>query len=151
MNVEALLADFARRGIRLEPDGNALIARPRQLLTDADRATIRSHGPELLAYLHQEQVEQEIDRLAAGDGWRPLPPAGAPAYSIVETCRCYGVALRIDGDGCLVVGKAGAKAEQPTQPWQTLLIALRAHAEAVARLIESGWHLRADFPKGAAA
>ncbi len=56
-----------------------------------------------------------------------------------------------DDDGNLVVGKAGAKADEPTQPWVDLARELEAHVEAVARLVESGWTLTAGFPKEAAA
>jgi hypothetical protein len=66
--------------------------------------------------------------------------------NILAACRSHGVALRIDDDGDLVVGKAGAKAEEPTQPWPALIAALEIHLEAVARLVESGWHLRAGLP-----
>jgi hypothetical protein len=66
-----------------------------------------------------------------------------------RTCRDHGVALRIDENGDLVVGKAGAKADEPTQPWRALLTEIEANLEAVARLVESAWHLRVDFPKGA--
>jgi hypothetical protein len=71
-----------------------------------------------------------------------------PGHSFVATCQRYGVALRIDPDGTLVVGKAGAKADEPTQPWPSLLIAIEAHLDAVASLVEGGWNLRADFPQG---
>jgi hypothetical protein len=100
--------------------------------------------------LPPEQDEREIDRLAVTDGWKPLPPAEHPAYSIVETCQRYGVALRINEAGDLVVGKAGAKADEPSQPWRALLAEIEANLEAVARLVESGWHLRANFPKATA-
>jgi hypothetical protein len=56
-----------------------------------------------------------------------------------------------DDDGNLVVGKAGAKADEPTQPWVDLARELEAHVEAVARLVESGWTLTAGFPKEAGA
>jgi hypothetical protein len=62
------------------------------------------------------------------------------------------VAIRIDPvTSDLVVGKTGAKAEESTQPWPSLLHTLETHLEAVARLVESGWTLRAEFPKDAAA
>jgi hypothetical protein len=62
------------------------------------------------------------------------------------------VALRIDPDnGDLVVGKAGATAKEPTtQPWPGLLAEIEAHLEAVARLVEAEWMLRAEFPERAA-
>jgi hypothetical protein len=91
-----------------------------------------------------EHEEREIDRLARADGWI----APSPAHALLETCRRYGVALRIDTDGALIVGKTGARADEPTQPWPSLLIAIETHLEAVAALVEEGWSLRADFPQG---
>ena len=67
--------------------------------------------------------------------------------SITISC----VALRIDEIGDLVLGKAGAKADDPTQPWPALLTQIEANLEVVARLVEAGWHLRADLPKLVAA
>jgi hypothetical protein len=149
MNVEALIADFSRRGIRLIPNPPKLSVEPASKLTDQDREAIRAHKSDLLACLRQQQEEAEIDRLAHADGLNPdkactLPPPGAPAYSILETCQCYGVALRIDAHGDLVVGKAGAKADESTQPWPGLLVAIEAHLEPIARLVEAGWVLKAE-------
>jgi hypothetical protein len=53
----------------------------------------------------------------------------------------------LDPDGDLVVGKAGAKAEEPTQPWPELLAQIYAELEPVARLVVAGWTLKAGFPK----
>ena len=44
----------------------------------------------------------KIDRLARIDGWT-YP---SPAHAIIELCRVFGVALNIDSDGTLIVGKA---------------------------------------------
>jgi RNA polymerase subunit RPABC4/transcription elongation factor Spt4 len=89
-----------------------------------------------------DQRERELDRL--GDAWI----APSPAHSIVATCQRYGVALRIASDGTLMVGKAGARADEASQPWRSLLIAIEAHVDAVAELVAAGWKLRADFPSG---
>jgi tubulysin polyketide synthase-like protein len=148
MNITALLSDLASRHIQVISIGNKLVARPKARLTDADREAIRQHKVELLALLTcAEQIEEaDIDRLARGDGWQPNP-----AESIVATCQRYSVALRIDPTGDLVVGKTGANADQPTQSWPSLLIAIEAHLEAVAALVASGWNLRAEFPERGAA
>jgi hypothetical protein len=107
-------------------------------LTNADRQAIRAHKPELLAYLHAERTEAEYDRQAM--------------HSIITVCEAYGVALRIDpGTSDLVVGSAGAKADEPSRPWPSLLRAIEAHPEDVARLVEAGWSLTACFPKQTAA
>jgi len=104
--------------------------------------------PEAARPTSAEQEERENDRLAEADGWKPVPARGHPAWSIIETCRARGVALRIDSEsGDLVVGRAGAKAHEPTQPWASLVTELELHVEAVARLVEAGWHLHADFPE----
>jgi hypothetical protein len=59
--------------------------------------------------------------------------------------------LRIDPEtGELVVGKACAKADEFTQPWSSLIMALEAHLDAVAALVYAGWSLTTDFPKRAA-
>ena len=151
MSVAEILESARITGIALSAEGDTIKARSKGA-TPADLAeAIRANKPALLAHLRAVQEEREIDRLAEADGWKPPPPAGHPAYSILETCREYGVALRIDDDGDLVVGKAGAKANEPTQPWPTLLAEIEAHLDAVAQLVEAGWHLRAGFPKGAAA
>ena len=94
----------------------------------------------------EEQAERELDRLACADGWI----APSPAHALVETCRRYRVALRIDATtGDLMVGKVGAN--ELTQPWPSLLIAIEAHLEAVAALVASGWSLQAEFPERGAA
>ena len=93
----------------------------------------RDYGLDLCAPCHDEREEAEINRVASPDGWKPLPPA----HSIIAACRRYGVALRIDAStGDLMVGKAGAKAEKPTQPWPSLPIAIQAYLDVVASLVE---------------
>ena len=72
MDVEALLADLAARGIQITADGDDLIARPREQLTDTARTAIRAGKAEILAYLRaQQDLEQlrsaEIDWLAHPD------------------------------------------------------------------------------------
>ncbi len=172
MNAEALISNLAARGIVLIPDGNSLIARPRERLTDADRERIRAHKANLLAMLcgrEQAEIERiaqldaerrEADRQAGrGYDFDPTSPsraeylghadllAGAhsPAHSIITTCRRHGVDLRIDGNGALKLGKAETQAAEPTQAWPSLIRAIEAHFDRVQRLVAAGWHLRADF------
>jgi hypothetical protein len=121
--------------------------KPRAKLIDADRTAIRQRKADILAWLRREF---QANRAAYAEA-SSIPPARAPAYSIVETCRRYGVALSIDKNGCLVVGKAGANAAEPSQPWPSLVMALEAHYEGVAALAKAGWVLTADFPKNAQA
>lgn len=152
MTPQTILNEFNRRGIRLRAEGDKLIAKPLSAVPPELRAAVRVNKAALLTCLRTEQARAETDRLARADGRRPLPEPSHPAYNILETCRRYGVALRIDpATGDLMVGKLGAKADEPTQPWPSLLMAIEAHLEALSRLIESGWTLKAGFPKSAAA
>jgi hypothetical protein len=48
------------------------------------------------------------------------------------------VAIRLDEQGDVVVGKASAKAEEPTQPWPGLLAILEVHLGEVADLLAAG-------------
>jgi len=150
--VSEIVAELRARGVRIEcrKHGGIRLA-PASSIDSSLLDRIHAHKSALLAHLHGQQEDTDIDRLARCDGWERLPPAGTPAYSIVETCQHYGVALRIDDAGDLVVGKAGAKAEAPTQPWRSLVMALEAHVDEVAELIGAGWTLNAAFPDPSAA
>jgi hypothetical protein len=168
MTAAMLIAEFHQRGIRLIPEPPKLAVEPASKLTGIDRERIRKHKADLLALLSAEHKKAEINRIGrldterreadrqAGRGYdfdSTAPShigfmmASNPAYSIIADCRRYGVALRIDPDGSLVVGKAGAKAEEPTQPWPSLLVAIEANLETVAELVAAGWTLGAEFPQ----
>lgn len=79
--VTDILADLQARGVRIElrPHGGVLLV-PARLIDPPLLDRIRAHKTELLVRLHAERKEGEIDRLARADGWKPLPPAGAPTY-----------------------------------------------------------------------
>jgi hypothetical protein len=147
----ALVEELTRHGVRLALYDGHIVAMPKGKTPPDLVEKVRQHKTELLAYLRQQQEDSHADRLARDDGWRALPKLGSPAYSILQKCRDHGVALRIEPDGDLVVGKAGAKAHEPSQPWPELLTEIEAHLEPVARLVEAGWTLKAGFPKQAAA
>jgi hypothetical protein len=111
-----------------------------------DKSTIGSFGSgssALSSTAFSPAEEAEIDRLARADGYKPLPPIGAPAYSILETCRRHGVALTLDQDGSLRIGNADGSGQEPSL-WPSLLMAMEAHLEAVTALVGAGWHLHAD-------
>jgi hypothetical protein len=115
---------------------------------EADRQARHGYDFDPTAPTHGDTEKAEIGRLANTDSWPPLTAAGHPAYAIVGTCRQYGVALRIDeATGDLVVGRARAGIEESTQPWASLLMAIEAHLDDVALLVEAGWSLSARFPK----
>lgn len=157
------------RGISLRADGAKLGAEPRERLTSEDREAIRQHKLDLLRLLADpygrakalgrrcestradlaDLLDREPDLRAALQ--TATPEGRTPSHSIVAVCQRYGVLLRIDpATGDLVIGKAGAKADELTQPWQSLLAAIEAHLEDVSRLVEAGWSLKAPFPRQAA-
>jgi hypothetical protein len=134
MKAEALVTELRAAGIEPRPNGNLYLA-PKARLTPALIERVRAAKTVLLAYL-------------SADGWQSPPEPGHAAYSILETCERYGVAMRLDSaTGDLVIGKAGATAHEPTQPWRSLIIALEAHLEPVAALVHAGWTLKADMPR----
>jgi hypothetical protein len=83
VNAAALLNDLAGRGILLVPKDDSLIARPKELLTDRDRAAIRQSKQLLLAQLRTIAAEVEIDRPASSDG----RPKENPATEIERVAR----------------------------------------------------------------
>lgn len=172
-----IVTELRALGIRAESRGNGGVRLvPARVIDPRLRERIIAHKKEVIARLRAEQEQAETARIARLDAERreadrlakrgydfdenapshaeylartndPLADLGHPAYSIITTCRRYGVALRIDPEtGDLVVGRTGAKADEPSQPWPSLIQAVEGHLEAVARLVEAGWSLRADFP-----
>jgi hypothetical protein len=57
MQIDALIETLSARGVKLTPDGDALVARPASRLTDADRDAIRAHKPELRRLLLLDRIE----------------------------------------------------------------------------------------------
>lgn len=166
MTPAALLDNLRTRGIRIEAlsNGNLFVA-PKERLSPELLDEVRQHKGGLLRLLsdsheyakaiahHCEASGTDLADYVAGDarlrekmarGGRPAE--WTPAHSILETCQRLGVALRIEFPGTLVVGKADAKGDEPSQPWPSLLVAIEAHLETVARLVHAGWTLRTDFP-----
>jgi hypothetical protein len=60
----SFLSGLARRGVAVAVEGDRLVVRPSDRLTDADRDTLRRHRAELLAYL-TGNVPEPWDRLVA--------------------------------------------------------------------------------------
>src|SRR5215469_14205492 len=82
MNAVALISEFERHGIRLSVEAGRILARPKGA-TPADLAEqARAHKADLVALLSAPAIshvsENELDRLARADGWRPpkeIPPS----------------------------------------------------------------------------
>src|SRR5689334_163658 len=85
----------AARGTRFIANGDALFAKPRAKLIDVDRMVIRERKAEILARLRDEPQPKGLpdSKYASRLHASRLPPADASAYSIVQTCRGYGVRL----------------------------------------------------------
>jgi hypothetical protein len=165
MNAEEVFASLLERGVVLDTDGARIGITPSGVLTDVDRSSIRNYKLDLIKLLSDPKALAALVANVCGRNGidvqefldcnptlqaafekasdAPLPPAG----SIIETCGAFSVFLRIDSaTGDLVVGKAGARAEEPTQPWQSLLMAIEAHRHAVIELVRTGWTLKTGFP-----
>ena len=127
---------FTRAGVLLAAREDKLILRPREKVTPELIALARQHKPALLRIILEKN----------GVLAQPPPVQGlTPGQCILEVCRQYGVAIRLDENGDVVVGKADAQSDEPTQPWPGLLAMLEAHLGEVADLLAAGWELRAEF------
>ena len=89
---------------------------PKSHLTPALLDRIRRHKQELLALLEQKR----------------LSFAQIEARRLIRTCKEYGVGLRLEPDGMLVVTSNG-------RAWRSLVDAIDANVDAVAELISAGW------------
>jgi hypothetical protein len=158
-----LLNDLERRGVFIAPKlGGKLVAHPSDLLTERDRIAIRELKPELIQVLSAPTprlraiaslCEATKTDLAvyiaehAPDLLNEPEREYDPAVSILATCQRHGVTLSIGSGGNLVIGRSEARADEPSQPWPSLLLAIEAHLDAVAVLVKAGWRLKAEFPE----
>jgi hypothetical protein len=172
MNAALVLHQLRQSGLNIRAVGANLRLTPSDLATPEIIERVRYYKAELLALLGSGNAVREAEddtsfvsgtacnererRVVQGSDYSRgeaqkalsanLPAKGHPAYSIVATCQQHGIALRIDEEGYLVVGKAGAESTEISQPWSSLVQAIEAQLDAVARLVEMGWTLRADIP-----
>jgi hypothetical protein len=165
MNAEEVFASLLVRGVVLDTDGARIGITPSGVLTDADRRAIRVCKIDLIKLLGDPEALAALivhvctrnsidihDFLHCNPALkavfdRPNDVPLSPAGSIVNSCETFSVLLRIDpSTGDLVVGKTGAKAGEPTQPWRSLVTAIEAHRHAVSELVRTGWTLKAEFP-----
>jgi len=147
MNAEAILTEAERLGIRLTAVDGRIVAKPKGRTPFEFAEQVRAHKAALLNVL-AIPAEEPIFITTTSE---LVPPEGepsriTPAQSILETCRSYGVAIRVEPDGTLVLGRLGARADEPTQPWPSLIAAIEGNLEMVAKLVESGWTLHAELP-----
>jgi len=111
-----LLTDLEARGIEVMLAGDdKVVARPKSLLNDRERTNLRQAKESLLDHMRAMQEQAEIERMRCLDAG--LPGSKHPGYSIVRVCRRYGVALCIDSDGALVVGKAMKRRSRGRACW----------------------------------
>jgi hypothetical protein len=102
--------------------------RARQLAREAEAA-----GADLPDYIQQH----------APDLFTEAVSPTAPAESLIQTCQRHGIALRLDADGSLIVGRSDLAGKEPGI-WLELAAAIEVHAAAIAKLVEAGWQLRAQ-------
>ncbi len=81
---------------------------------EADRIAKRGYDFDATALSHNEYIGR------------------TPAGALIRTCLEYGVGLRVEADGTLVVTSNG-------KAWRSLITAIEAHVDEVAALILNGW------------
>jgi hypothetical protein len=143
MNARSILIEFGRRGIALRAESGRLIARPLSAVPVELRKAAAEKKAELVALLAdpdaariaQLDAERHVqDRLTKTFLLNPGPiDALSAAKSLIRTCREYGVGLRLEPDGTLVVESNG-------RAWRSMVRAIEAHVDAVAQLIEARWN-----------
>jgi len=80
-----------------------------------------------IAYENQTG-SRKASRLAADAGDRVEIPADATPESLIDFCRRYGVGLRIDPDGTVVIESYG-------KAWCALVGAIAAHVDEIASIL----------------
>jgi TubC N-terminal docking domain len=112
-----LLDELRDRGITLEARSNGnLYVVPKSRLTPGVLDRIRLHKRELLALLERKRPSF----------------AEVEARRLIRTCLEYGVGLRLEPDGTLIVSSNG-------HAWRSLVDAIEANADAVAELVSVSW------------
>jgi len=91
VDAQALIQTLAARGVTLIPDGDGLIARPRERLTEADREAIRQSKAALLAHL-RAGMEPRREHTMTPDSRHPLiePAVRAKLEAIEAEARAKG-------------------------------------------------------------
>ena len=95
MTAEELLAALRGRGLQVEAAGGLLRVGPADLLTDADRDTIRAYRPALIAAVRRDGGDGGHGSLAA-----PLPGPGRAYFALLPG----GLAVRRPAGSCLPDG-----------------------------------------------
>lgn len=95
-------------------DATSRIARLDAERNEADRIAKRGYDHDATAPSHNEYIGR------------------TPAGALIRTCLEYGVGLRVEADGTLVVASNG-------KAWRSLIDAIEAHVDEVAALILNGW------------
>jgi hypothetical protein len=113
MNADDILAEAAQLGIGFFVVDGRIVAKPKGKTPTEFAEKVRANKSELLRLLgvRAEAAEHESTSVREPSCSDQVARESniTPAQSILETCSRYGVALRLDADGDLVVGKAGAR------------------------------------------
>lgn len=164
MKIDELLTEAREQGVELWVEENQVRYRARDPLPAQLRAQLTAHKAELLPVLldkydraraiarHCDATRTDLATHIAehADLLKEPTVQSSPAESLVGTCQRFGVLLRIDPDGTLVVNCEKAVG-LTSSDWNALRRSLEAHTEAVAALVRSGWALHANFPEQVAA
>jgi hypothetical protein len=153
-----VVSEIQRRGVTLLVRDGKLIARPISAVPPDLAERARQHraeiiklldcppGPETLriAGFNADRNAQELllkprydhDPSEPGNTeyLDPIAPSDRlePARWLIRTCREYGVGLRLEADGTLVVESNG-------RAWRSLVRSIETHVDVVAQLIEARW------------
>ena len=88
MTAAGLMAELARRGVRLEAAGDSLRFFPREAVSPELLAALRACKPELLALLRPDEP------IASTETTKPIPPEATPPRLAARVCRCGSLTWR---------------------------------------------------------
>jgi hypothetical protein len=119
-SAKQLIAGLQTRDVHLLAKADRLVLdAPRGVLTPQEVERIRAAKGDLMAFLARPPA----------DAWdRVEIPADATPKSLIDVCRRYGVGLRIDPDGTVVVESYG-------KAWRALVRAIAAQVDEIASIL----------------
>jgi prophage tail gpP-like protein len=108
MSPAEILAALAAQNVQVTVAGDKLKLRAPDRIAPELVAQVRHHKQKIIAVLAPPAPAPLTDTPEREAIESPTLAVGHPAYSIITTCQRFGVALTIDSDGNLIIGRAGA-------------------------------------------
>lgn len=130
VSVSEFVRELRQRGVTLTSDGTRLLAKPKRLLTDEDRNTIRKHMSDLLTLLdvsRDQKDEKRTEMVPLGCSAAPWDSPGL--RNLLSVAQREGFRFGVVETGLLASAPA-----TPTELWRLI----REQATGLSRLLRDG-------------